>query len=183
MGQNTENWDFCLKNVSAGVLTFSILYHVSQEQGFALPPLHGGLFPQPWKLQALKCQDTQSFCNSQRNYSVYRPTEPITTIFPILAFCYIWFTWFLAFSSNLQFHKILIPKAPQDPLIPGDGALRKKTPEAARKSKPFPTALGCVLYISQHHKGFMCLFPMKRKSRFTLDKVTSDNHLPPSKDD
>lgn len=53
VGLNRENWD-CLKNVSAGVLTIFILYHVSQALAFAVPPLHQELFLQPWKLQALK---------------------------------------------------------------------------------------------------------------------------------
>lgn len=92
----------------------------------------------------------------------------ITTIFPILAFCYIWLTRFWAFSCNLESHKLLIPKAPQDPLIPGDGALREKNSRSSKEIQTIPNSTGvCPLHFTAS-SGIYVPFSNKEKKQIYL---------------
>lgn len=174
VGQNSENWD-CPENVSVGVLTILILYHVSQAEAFALPSLHEYLLPWLWKFWAPKSQDTLSFNNSQGNSSVYRPTK--TNNHHILNPCLLFYMIHRACifkhfpvtlrTTNLKLQK---PKASQNHLIPGDGTLSRP--------KPLPTVLRCVCYVSQHNQNFMCLSPLSEKADlgWTKSPLTADHH-------
>lgn len=107
--------------------------------------------------------------------------KPITTIFPILAFCYKWLTWFLAFSCNLQFHKLLIPRAPQDPLIPGD--FKGKNSRSSKEIQTIPNSTGvCPLHFTAS-SGIYVPFPNEEKKHIYFGQSYLWQPFSQSKDD
>lgn len=135
MGQNRENWDDCLKNVSAGVLTIFILYHVFQAQAFVNPYSMKNCFLRLGNSKPSRVRTPYTSTRPKEIIQFADQHNPIITIFLILAFYFIWLRGLLFLSIFLQLweQQTFNSKSTTESL----DSRTEKTSEAVRRPNPY----------------------------------------------